>query len=103
MDNRPDDGEMSPTSARASETWPVALVARAKVWVIDDSPLQAEACRRALLHQYDVKTYDGGGQMLEDLAHGEPPDVLVLDWHMPDLSGIEVCQFVRRTRNLAEL
>lgn len=102
MQSRSDDGEASPVSVPSVESWPAAT-ARAKVWVIDDSPLQAEACRRALVHQYDVKTYDGGGQMLEDLAQGSPPDVLVLDWHMPDLSGIEVCHFVRRTRNLAEL
>jgi signal transduction histidine kinase len=103
MDDRPDDGDSSSAFAQSPESWPAPPSLRAKVWVIDDSPLQAEACRRALIHQYDVKTYDGGGQMLEDLAQGQPPDVLVLDWHMPDLSGIEVCKFLRRTRNLAEL
>lgn len=102
MQSRPDGGENSPASV-PSESWPAPAVARPKVWVIDDSPLQAEACRRALAPTYDVTTYDGGGQMLEDLAQAAPPDVLVLDWHMPDLSGVEVCHFVRRTRNLAEL
>jgi len=103
MQSRSDDGDISPASAPTIESWPAPVAARPTVWVIDDSPLQAEACRRALVHHYDVKTYDGGGQMLEDLAQAEPPDVLVLDWHMPDLSGVEVCHFVRRTRNLAEL
>jgi signal transduction histidine kinase len=41
--------------------------------------------------------------MLEDLASKEPPHVLVLDWHMPDMSGIEVCGFVRQTRDMAQL
>lgn len=75
----------------------------ARVWVVDDSPMHGEACRRALADKYDVVVYEGGGQMLEELAQRSPPDVLVLDWHMPDMSGIEVCRFVRSQRNLAEL
>jgi signal transduction histidine kinase len=76
---------------------------RASVWVVDDSALHGEACRRALAEKYEVRVYEGGGQMLEELGQRRLPDVLVLDWHMPDMSGIEVCRFVRDQRNLAEL
>jgi DNA-binding response OmpR family regulator len=31
--------------------------------------------------------------MLEELASGEGPELLVLDWHMPDLLGVHVCRF----------
>ena len=75
--------------------WPAATAARAKVWVIDDSPLQAEACRRALVHQYDVKTYDGGGQMLEDLAQGSPLTSWCSTGTCP-IVGHRGGQFVRR-------
>ena len=33
--------------------------------------------------------------MLERLASGLPPHVLMLDWRLPNLSGLEVCRFVR--------
>jgi two-component system phosphate regulon sensor histidine kinase PhoR len=36
--------------------------------------------------------------VLEELTKGNPPDVLVLDWLMPGVSGIEVCQFLRSPR-----
>lgn len=36
--------------------------------------------------------------MLEHLATHAPPDVLVLDWVMPGVSGIDVCRFVRSSR-----
>lgn len=33
---------------------------------------------------------------LEELANGAPaPDLMILDWQMPGISGIEMCQFLR--------
>ena len=32
------------------------------------------------------------------LAHQELPNLLILDWRMPGLSGIEVAQTLRKTR-----
>jgi signal transduction histidine kinase len=37
------------------------------------------------------------------LAAGERPDVLVLDWHMPQMSGLEVCRFLRQRYDEASL
>jgi signal transduction histidine kinase len=89
-------------SERPRSGWPGPL-ARARVWIIDDSALQAEACRKDLEEAYDVSIYDGGASMLEALALVDPPDLLVVDWHMPDMSGEEVCRFVRERFNSAEL
>ncbi|MDB4979723.1 MAG: Phytochrome, two-component sensor histidine kinase, partial [Myxococcales bacterium] len=44
---------------------------------------------------YDVEVFIDGSAMLEHLASHEPPDVLVLDWIMPGVTGIEVCRFLR--------
>ncbi|HEV8548355.1 MAG TPA: response regulator, partial [Polyangiaceae bacterium] len=37
------------------------------------------------------------------VANGHRPDVLVLDWHMPALSGLDVCRFLRQTHDEATL
>ena len=68
------------------------------VWVVDDSPLDAERARRALEPECDVRTLRDGSVVLEELSNGKAPDVLVLDWVMPGVSGIEVCQFLRTQR-----
>jgi signal transduction histidine kinase len=68
-----------------------------RVWVVDDSRGQAEHCRRALEREYDVAVFYDGASVLERLAH-DAPDILVLDWHMPELSGLDVCRFVRESR-----
>jgi DNA-binding response OmpR family regulator len=63
--------------------------------VEDDGAVRAivgEVCR---LEGYDVMEASTGSQALE-MATSSEPDVLLLDWVLPDLSGIEVCRELRR-------
>ena len=75
----------------------------AVIWLVDDSPLQRELTRRSLERLHDVVMFDLVGPMLERLASGERPDLLVLDWHMPEISGLEACRYVRALADGAEL
>jgi len=68
---------------------------RRTIWVVDDSPTDAERVRRLLAPAHEVETLHDGAAALERLAAGAPPDLLVLDWVMPGISGIEVCQYAR--------
>src|SRR5688572_17225143 len=68
---------------------------RPSVWVVDDSPLDAERARRVLGDRYAVQVFGDGSAMLEHLTRHPAPCVLVLDWVMPGVSGIEVCEFLR--------
>jgi len=66
------------------------------VWIVDDSPLDAERARKVLAGHHEVEVFSDGSAMLEHLSNHRPPDVLVLDWVMPGVSGIEVCRFLRQ-------
>lgn len=66
--------------------------------MLEDSPLEAEMARRALCRSQDVTIFDDGTVLLEELARGGAPDVLVLDRQIPGTSGLEVCRVVRATR-----
>ncbi len=68
---------------------------RPSVWIVDDSPLDAERARRVLGERYAVEVFRDGSAMLEHLARHPAPCVLALDWVMPGVSGIEVCKFLR--------
>ena len=74
---------------------------RALVWVVDDSPLEVEMAKRLLCEQYEVEAFTDGHTVLERVAAGRRPDVLVLDWHMPDMSGLEICRFLRQRHDEA--
>ncbi|WP_224247826.1 hybrid sensor histidine kinase/response regulator [Hyalangium gracile] len=73
------------------------------VWVVDDSPTEIEAIRRSLSSACRVEVFSNGEAMLEALHQHGPPDVLVLDWQMPGLSGLEVCRYLRGTPSTAML
>src|SRR5687768_16052414 len=66
-----------------------------EIWIVDDSLLDRLAAASALEQSYRVKTFEDGSALLETLLHRSPPDVIVLDWMMPGVSGIEVCRFLR--------
>ena len=91
---------MNPTETRPP---PSGTTERARIWLVDDSPLEREIARRLLAEQYDVQVFADGPPVLECLATGDRPDVLVLDWHMPQMSGLEVCRFLRERFDEASL
>lgn len=69
------------------------------VWLLEDSALHACHLQAALGDLHRVEHFADGAALLERLATGEAPDVLVLDWELPGLAGIEVCRFVRQSRD----
>jgi len=69
--------------------------------VVDDSPLEAEVVSHLLASQHEVQTFSDAPSVLELLATGARPDVLVLDWHMPQMSGLELCRFLRQRYDAA--
>ena len=86
---------------RSESAQPVAP--KLVVWVLDDSPMEAAMARHALTPLYDVETFADGSTLLEKMASSPSPSVLVLDWHLPGMSGIELCRFLRGTKNEMEL
>jgi signal transduction histidine kinase len=72
-----------------------ALRDQRRVWIVDDSPLDAQRARQILAGEYDVQVFQDGSAALERLASHEPPHVMVLDWVMPGITGLEVCRFLR--------
>lgn len=87
---------LSPPSGLSLNQQPV-------VWVVDDSPLEVEAIRRELASTNLVEVFSNGEVLIEALHQRELPDVIVLDWYMPGMSGIEVCRYLRGNPTTAML
>ncbi|MCP3136598.1 PAS domain-containing protein [Pyxidicoccus xibeiensis] len=80
----------SPSSVTPLDTPPLP-----SVWVLDDSPAETEAIRRALAPACQVVAFADGPALLEAIGQGPAPEVLVLDWFLPGMTGLEVCRFLR--------
>jgi two-component system phosphate regulon sensor histidine kinase PhoR len=74
----------------------------ASVWIVDDSPLEAGFARSAL-SGWTVTLFNEGSSMLEALASRPAPDLLIVDSHMPGMSGVEICHFLRANPATAAL
>jgi signal transduction histidine kinase len=73
------------------------------IWLVEDSPLEAEMARRPLARNFRVELFADGTSMIERLSTSGPPHVLVLDWRLPGMSGIEILRFVRGTLDQTSL
>ncbi|MRI91006.1 hybrid sensor histidine kinase/response regulator [Aggregicoccus sp. 17bor-14] len=71
---------------------------RGRVWLVEDSPLEAEQARALLADAHEVRVFTDGASFLEALeenAGADGVDLVVLDWRLPGVSGLEACRFLR--------
>jgi DNA-binding response OmpR family regulator len=64
------------------------------IWLVEDSPLEAELACRALMG-FEIEVFHDGPAMLERRSTHGGPSVLILDGQLPGMSGLEVCRFLR--------
>lgn len=66
-----------------------------RILVVDDDRAILESLSRGLrLNAFEVEAVDNPTDALQSIAEN-PPDAIVLDVTMPDMSGIELCRKVR--------
>lgn len=74
-----------------------------RILVVDDEPDLLELVRANLSEAgFQVEATTSGREVLERLRRS-PPDLLVLDLMMPEVSGTEICRQIRSTPELAHL
>ncbi len=82
----------NPTQAPA----PTASAYRGRLLVAEDDGPAATLLELVLTRVgYEVVMAPDGKVALELLEHGPPPDMLLLDWMLPEVSGLEVCERAR--------
>jgi two-component system, cell cycle response regulator len=68
-----------------------------QVLVVDDSAVYRKLIGDHLRGwQFEVKTAETGLEAWQVLSQPEAPKLVLLDWVMPDLDGIEVCRRIRK-------
>jgi DNA-binding response OmpR family regulator len=70
-----------------------------KLLLVEDEKSMLEAMSEFLRGEgFEIVTARTGKEALA-VAKSEAPDLVVLDWMLPEMSGIEVCKELRRTGN----
>jgi len=75
-----------------------------KVWVVDDDEEMIHAVQLMLkLIDCDSRAFLSPRPAAEALLTGENPDLIVLDINMPEVSGIDFLEFLRRRAEWKDL
>jgi CheY-like chemotaxis protein len=69
---------------------------RAKVLIVEDSRTQAMRLRSLLEKAGLEVSLAQNGRVGLEVARGMLPDLIVLDVHMPEMNGIQVCRALKR-------
>lgn len=72
-------------------------MAAKRIMVVDDEPDILESVSAALEKEgYDVVTAGDGRECLRKLERGKKPDLILMDFFMPGMSGREAIERIRR-------
>ncbi|MEO9575283.1 MAG: phosphate regulon transcriptional regulator PhoB [Tateyamaria sp.] len=66
-----------------------------RVLIVEDEPAQREVLAYNLEAEGFAVSQAQNGEEALLLIHEDAPDIIVLDWMMPNLSGIEICRRIK--------
>jgi DNA-binding response OmpR family regulator len=73
-------------------------------WIVDDDDEMRHAIKLMLeLLDFEVGFYRDARSASRDLIAGIHPDVIILDIMMPQVSGIDMLEFMRRTKDFQKI
>ncbi len=76
---------------------PNEALGRFKILIVDDEPVNLQVLVNHLsLEHYDIAQAGSGREALALLETETPPDLVLLDVMMPEMTGYEVCQEIRK-------
>jgi CheY-like chemotaxis protein len=75
-----------------------------KIWIIDDDQDMVGAIRLMVkLLDCDERHFFSARSAAQALLDGERPDLFILDINMPEVSGLDFLEFLRRRNDLKDL
>lgn len=75
-----------------------------EVWIVDDDDEMSHAVKLMLdLLQCQVRTFQNARKASKELLAGRRPDALLLDINMPEVTGIDMLEFIRMREEFNDL
>jgi len=72
------------------------------IFVVDDEPLNSLFLTELLSEHFQITQIENGTDALDEIKKS-PPDLILLDVLMPNLSGLEVCKILKNDNDLSHI
>jgi DNA-binding response OmpR family regulator len=73
-------------------------------WIVDDDDEMQQAIKLMLqILEFDVETFREARAAVSELMAGRRPDIFVLDIKMPEVSGLDMLEFLRIREELRSI
>jgi DNA-binding response OmpR family regulator len=72
-----------------------------KALIAEDEPLFRKILQQLLSPEFDLTVTEDGAAALARLQEEDAPALAILDWVMPEMTGVEVCRELRAQRRTA--
>lgn len=74
------------------------------VWIVDDDAEMVGAIQLMLRTiDWEAKGFEDARSAAQALLAGKRPEMIILDINMPDVSGLDLLEFIRRRQELDQL
>jgi DNA-binding response OmpR family regulator len=74
------------------------------IWIIDDDEDMLRAVEMMVkLLDYDTRKFYLARPAAQELLNGKRPDLFILDINMPEVSGIDLLEFIRKRKNTMDI
>ncbi len=72
-------------------------LAPSRIWVVDDDAIFREMCRQVLSDEGHTVEELNGGREFQDRwrSRGPKPDLIIMDFSMPEYNGLQLCEWLR--------
>ncbi|MCP5373521.1 MAG: phosphate regulon transcriptional regulator PhoB [Hyphomicrobiales bacterium] len=74
-----------------------------RILIVEDEPAQVEVLKYNLANQGYAVQVSARGEEAMLLVEEDPPDLVILDWMLPDTSGIEICRQIRTRKETRDI
>jgi diguanylate cyclase (GGDEF)-like protein len=68
-----------------------------KVLIVDDNPIDLAVTENLIRHaKHEVTAVTSAHEALDIINSDSPPDIILLDWMMPEIDGLQLCVEIRK-------